>query len=171
MLYEKYWHETSSPVSNMIGSLCQQTSKREQLDANRMRSSFMRWSDDRIRLTWKLGWVHVWAHVPRCCIARHGCNHYVHGHAGRVNFGWIYCFVQVTVSFKVEFEPVLKFEHRDGGNSGRWDWFCNDNIITDDDRLNSKQKQGERLKCYEAPIVQLSQAPWCNVSRRQQGED
>lgn len=63
LFYWKYWRETPSPGSNMSHCLCQCSSERERSDANWMRNSLMRWSDDRIRLTWKLEGVHVWVHV------------------------------------------------------------------------------------------------------------
>lgn len=88
LYYEKYWRETPSPGSNMSACLCQCSSERERSDANWMTNSPLRWSDDRIRLTWKLGGVHVWVCVcQKRDIARRvitvwmlGCgwNHAVH---------------------------------------------------------------------------------------------
>lgn len=108
LFYEKYWCETPSPGSDMSACLCQCLSEKEQSDANWMRTSLLRWSDDRIRLTWKLGEVHVWVCVcQKCNIARHVITVWMF-HCGRIHAGHKVSTKQLDLENSAAAVPSLK---------------------------------------------------------------
>lgn len=114
--------------------------------------------DDRIRLTWKLGVVHVW---PERCqnpdVARRVIT------VRLLRCGNISAVQRADTGSAIWFEKKKRcngtscFKARSIGD-----------LITNDNWLDSKHKQGERLKRLQCSYSQPG--PWCNASPKQKGE-